>query len=64
MHFTALPMASLALALALAQVGSVVASPAARAQCAAQCVNDAECVDCLGTTCVSLGTPGTTGACL
>ncbi|KAL1938023.1 hypothetical protein VTO73DRAFT_12034 [Trametes versicolor] len=71
MQFTALT--SLVLALALAHVGAVVASPAGlqhRAECSIVCVNDAECVDCLGVTaaldwtCLVLGVPGAQGLCL
>lgn len=60
MQFTAL-----VLALALAYIGVVLASPAARvqprAQCVFECVNDAECVDCPGVKCATLGKPGALG---
>lgn len=60
MQFTAL-----ILTLALAHIGLVAASPAARvrprAQCVFECVNDAECVDCPGVKCVTLGKPGALG---
>ncbi|EIW53074.1 uncharacterized protein TRAVEDRAFT_53489 [Trametes versicolor FP-101664 SS1] len=65
MQFTPL---ALLLTLALAHIGAVGASPAtrvqARAQCVFECVNDAECVDCPGVKCVTLGKPGALGMCI
>ncbi|KAL1938020.1 hypothetical protein VTO73DRAFT_12031 [Trametes versicolor] len=71
MQFTTLVNA--VLVLALAHVGAVVGSPAGlqdRAECSLVCVNDAECVDCLGVTaalgwtCNVLGVPGAQGLCV
>lgn len=68
MQFTTLVNA--VLVLALAHVGAVMGSPTSlqnRAECSLVCVNDAQCVDCLGVTaaldwtCNVLGVPGAEG---